>query len=79
MSLQKIETFAIDLTDTQSLDLRSTPITSLALSYIKGLKDLKALDLSETANVGNEGREFHALIQRRFSRAENGLSARMKP
>src|SRR5436190_2092191 len=39
----------------QKLDLRSTPITSLALSYLKGLKDLRELDLSETAAVGNEG------------------------
>jgi Leucine-rich repeat (LRR) protein len=45
------------LSKLQKLDLRSTPITSLALSYLKGMKDLKELDLSETANVGNEGLE----------------------
>jgi internalin A len=45
------------LTRLQTLDLRSTPISSLALSYLKGMKDLKSLDLSETSNVGNEGLE----------------------
>ncbi len=40
-----------------ALDLRQTPISSLALSYLKDMKGLKSLDLSETAAVGNEGLE----------------------
>jgi Leucine Rich Repeat (LRR) protein len=46
------------LTKLQKLELRSTPISSLALSYVKDLKNLKVLDLSETAAVGNEGLEY---------------------
>jgi Leucine-rich repeat (LRR) protein len=45
------------LTKMQKLDLRQLPITSLALSYLKDMKDLRVLDLSETAAVGNEGLE----------------------
>jgi Leucine-rich repeat (LRR) protein len=40
-----------------ALDLRQTPISSLALTYLKDMKGLKSLDLSETALVGNEGLE----------------------
>jgi Leucine-rich repeat (LRR) protein len=39
----------------QTLELRQTPITSLALSYLKDMKSLKVLNLAETGNVGNEG------------------------
>lgn len=45
------------LTKLQKLELRQTPISSLALSYLKDLKGLKTLDLAETAAVGNEGLE----------------------
>lgn len=45
------------LSKLQTLELRSTPISSLALSYLKDLKGLKLLDLEETAAVGNEGLE----------------------
>ena len=41
----------------QMLDLRATPITSLALSYLKNMKNLKALNCRKTAAVGNEGLE----------------------
>ena len=33
----------------------------------------------EDNDVSNEGREFHAVFQRQCSRAEDGLSAGMKP
>jgi hypothetical protein len=48
------------LTKLQKLDLRQTPVTSLALTYLKDMKDLKSLDLSETAAIGNEGLEHIA-------------------
>ena len=55
--LEKIQ----GLTKLQRLELRETRVTSLGLSYLKEMKDLKRLDVN-TTTVGNEGLEhIHGL------------------